>query len=942
MRRSGARGFALLPVVIGLVLFAAIVLVASRQGASLATGAASLGEEIQVEETFRAARLRANWELDARQCGGYLPRTSTLGGQPYAVAFGAKEGSPVDLTLTATMQTGAKRVRRVLQEKAWDLEQTLVIDSAKSTRLNQNALSINYGNNIRLKVGVVETNQELRSPIQFDLSSIPAGVRIASATLRLNVETVGLANREIGIGRLTQSWVEDEATWNVRSLLVNWTSAGGTVAATDYGKFTVSATGAVSVDITTLVSEWHTGRAPNFGLVLRQTSSPRGDETDITSDDAGINRPRLEIRYQCECGSTCSVDNYASCDSRYRANSLAAVHAPSLGAIEGAAAVPGDFTVAGITFGADGGYVLVDGQVVHGYSSTGVSRGTCNISNNVTGVAYVAAGPDRGKLALMRSIGGGEARIDYVGATCSVERTVRPVTALTHPVGIAYLRLEPGHSREHQLAMINATGLVVFVDAAGAVQGSITPDFAPATVGDLTHVYNQNYLMFVDTARSEVVTMDLTGHVVDRYDYGRFTLQNARGMTVDMNSCAHIIGSQQSNRVAWLVRTPLSLEPVAHWKLDETAGNVAADEVAANHGIVSAGATWQPLDGAMQGSLLLDQPGEGVQLADSELLNLTESLSLTGWIRPRPNAHDAGEPLVARRFLANHHQFWLGLVGGIPTFRFNDGAEQSISGAAPLAVGTWAHLGATYDVNAGTAALFVNGVRVATLPATLPLRATTAVLRLGDDGFDDTRASIDDVRVYKGALTDTDMLTLYQESPATGGGLPPLSPPACDARHYGDDFGSVSFALSTGSMPWTDPWEELGEGDGANAGDVRVQVSPQALQLQDNDNGGEGVRRRVDLSRFTSATLSFEYARYALEADDYITVSIGDGSANGWVELGRIQGPGTDNTSSMLSMSFNLAGHRYPGRYVRFLTYAGMADNEGAYIDNVRISGCYE
>jgi hypothetical protein len=296
---------------------------------------------------------------------------------------------------------------------------------------------------------------------------------------------------------------------------------------------------------------------------------------------------------------------------------------------------------------------------------------------------------------------------------------------------------------------------------------------------------------------------------------------------------------------------------------------------------------------------------------------------------------------VSKRVALNEHQYWLGTVSGQATFRYNNGSENVLAGGAGLAVNSWNHLAAAVDLGAGDVKLFVNGAQVTTAPITGPVRSTSALVRLGGDGIDDTHAAIDDVRIYNGALTPADVLALYQESPAAtlGGGPPPA--PSCNNQDYADNFGSVSYALSTGSLSWPDAWVEIGETDGPNAGDVRVQVAPQALQVQDNKNGGKGVMRKVDLSRFTSVALSFDYARYDLEADDYVTISIGDGSAGGWVELGRIQGPGTDNTSSMLQMSFDVSAHRHAGRYISFLTYPSMGATEGAYIDNVRLSGCY-
>ncbi|MEZ5595581.1 MAG: hypothetical protein R3E84_04185 [Pseudomonadales bacterium] len=158
----------------------------------------------------------------------------------------------------------------------------------------------------------------------------------------------------------------------------------------------------------------------------------------------------------------------------------------------------------------------------------------------------------------------------------------------------------------------------------------------------------------------------------------------------------------------------------------------------------------------------------------------------------------------------------------------------------------------------------------------------------------------------------------------------------CDTQNYRDnEFATVTFAGTSGSLPWPDAWTEIGENDGVSSGEIRVLTSPRAIRVQRNNSG---IQRRVDLSQFTSATLTFEYARYGMDVGDYITVDVGDGTT--WTELGRIEGPGDDSTSSMLSMSYDLGAYLQEDRYIRFKAYPSRGSSEGAYIDNVDITGC--
>jgi len=69
--------------------------------------------------------------------------------------------------------------------------------------------------------------ETMRSLVQFDLSSIPAGSTINSAFLDLTF--VGDASdnaRVFSVYRVKRAWVEDQATWNVYSTGNSWTTAG--------------------------------------------------------------------------------------------------------------------------------------------------------------------------------------------------------------------------------------------------------------------------------------------------------------------------------------------------------------------------------------------------------------------------------------------------------------------------------------------------------------------------------------------------------------------------------------------------------------------------------------------------------------------------------------------------------------------------------------------
>jgi hypothetical protein len=149
-----------------------------------------------------------------------------------------------------------------------------------------------------------------RTLINFNLSSVPAGVTLDSATLTLyatppNWGGNNTPGKPMEIYRVTSAWAEDQVTWNSRLTGINWTAPGGDYVgttgdkdvspyATDSSKPLANAP--VQWDITSLVSWWRDNPSENFGLML--LSYP-GNGLVFWSSEYGTAalRPELEIQY---------------------------------------------------------------------------------------------------------------------------------------------------------------------------------------------------------------------------------------------------------------------------------------------------------------------------------------------------------------------------------------------------------------------------------------------------------------------------------------------------------------------------------------------------------------------------------------------------------------------------------------------------------------------
>jgi hypothetical protein len=122
---------------------------------------------------------------------------------------------------------------------------------------------------------------------------VPAGAIVTSATLQLNCTNAG---NTMALYRLTQSWVEDQATWNQRSTGISWGAPGaeGTGSHADAavnGDCTV--TGQRLVNITSFVQDWTNGQA-NYGVVFIDS----GTDGVVFGSSESATSPVLTVVYK--------------------------------------------------------------------------------------------------------------------------------------------------------------------------------------------------------------------------------------------------------------------------------------------------------------------------------------------------------------------------------------------------------------------------------------------------------------------------------------------------------------------------------------------------------------------------------------------------------------------------------------------------------------------
>lgn len=169
----------------------------------------------------------------------------------------------------------------------------------------------NWGRYTRFHVGA-NASSVRRGLVQFDLSQIPTGARVVSATLSLYHPDSLRGSGVVDVHRVSQPWAEgtgvntctgDGATWTTP-----WSTAGGSFDPAVVASLAKSAGDAPSWDtwnITSLVRGWLSGQYANDGVLLKLDNESLSPCTTVTNcnywayasddwTDAGY-RPKLTI-----------------------------------------------------------------------------------------------------------------------------------------------------------------------------------------------------------------------------------------------------------------------------------------------------------------------------------------------------------------------------------------------------------------------------------------------------------------------------------------------------------------------------------------------------------------------------------------------------------------------------------------------------------------------
>lgn len=213
----------------------------------------------------------------------------------------------------------------------------------------------------------------------------------------------------------------------------------------------------------------------------------------------------------------------------------------------------------------------------------------------------------------------------------------------------------------------------------------------------------------------------------------------------------------------------VAVSPDGLWKFNETSGTTAADSSGnAYHGTTVYSPTWNP-DGKSTGAITLIADANDRVTLPAAVAHNASDFTFAAWFRTTKTTGSNAILSGANSSNNNELTLYLANAGATVTFTTGENASSNVSWnlSSSLADGTWHHVAVVRnDVN-DKVTLYIDGESKGELTTTLStLTIDTGGLVLGEEqdtvggAFTTAEAfagSLDDVRIYRSALTATDV-----------------------------------------------------------------------------------------------------------------------------------------------------------------------------------------
>ncbi|MDH3451910.1 MAG: DUF4347 domain-containing protein, partial [Gammaproteobacteria bacterium] len=824
------------------------------------------------------------------------------------------------------------------------------LQASQDTYIDVGNTTFNYGASTQLIVDRLGGQLgDGRVLVQFDLSSIPVGTTINSATLQMQASAVSSA-MDIEVHELLEGWVEGsnigtpgEASWDLRAPLTAWTAIGGTVDATAAATVTVAPMpGQHNWDITALVQAWIDGSKANNGVLVGSPSAGAGTVTYDSRE--GTTAPVLVINY----GATLSVsttNDVLDGDT----SSIAALLANQ---------------------GADGMISLREAIIATnntlGADVIGLPAGTYTLSLTGSGEDATLTGDlDITDALTIHGSGMGTTIIDAAGLD-------RVLDIYGQVVSVEDLTLRGGNESLGG-GMYVRTGSdvtlnrVLFSSNLASNGGAFYNYKSTLTMTDSTLDGNQassfgggiyNDWSILNLERSTVSNNTSGAGGAGIYNFGSGSTLDLVNVTVSGNIAAGDGGGISTSKPVTLTNSTIAFNTAATGGgiallnpgtvtllntilANNTGGNANTALTSLGNNIDSDGTALIAGAGDLSGTVVTPIDVMLGPLQNNGGLTATHALLAGSPAINAGSATAAGVPTVDQRgyvrdgspdigayeynATANNAPVLLGandlapinedpasnpgtLVSALIAGQVNDVDPGALTGIAVTAVdntnGTWEYS------RSGGASWIAFGSPSTAAARLLAADATTLVRFVPNANF-------------YGTVTNGLTFHAWDQTSGTAGSVAAITTPG----DLLDSFSAVSYSNNDGSLTWSADWIEIdGGGSGATGGNISVPTP--YLQIN-TSTAGELIYREANLSAATTATFSYVLDN-RLGAPDQIAVQVSGNGGGSFTTLQTITS-GTANGT----YSFDISAYKAVNTQIRFYVVSGAGQH--VRLDDIQI-----
>lgn len=171
-----------------------------------------------------------------------------------------------------------------------------VLDAVADTDIFEGFINVNYGTDPFIVAGRDIANKQDKILIKFDVSSLPVGATVTSATLRLNLAgSAGTGSYNIGLYKIKASWSETTAKWSNFSASGNYDTVQQAVTSVLLGSIGFKEW---TIPVA-MVNGWIATPTSNYGMALVYESATKEPDYQFASREntTVASHPQLVVNY---------------------------------------------------------------------------------------------------------------------------------------------------------------------------------------------------------------------------------------------------------------------------------------------------------------------------------------------------------------------------------------------------------------------------------------------------------------------------------------------------------------------------------------------------------------------------------------------------------------------------------------------------------------------